>query len=127
MISTDRFEQVEVTSLDEVRAWLSVNYGRDESVWLVRFKKSVPNKFIDRLDLLDELLCYGWTDGIARKLDADRTMQLISPRKQQAWAQTYKDRVARLETEERMMPPVQKRSGARSSLGYGMPMRRLMR
>jgi uncharacterized protein YdeI (YjbR/CyaY-like superfamily) len=32
-------------------------------------------------------------------------MQLISPRKQQAWAQTYKDRAARLSAEGRMQAP----------------------
>jgi uncharacterized protein YdeI (YjbR/CyaY-like superfamily) len=102
MIPTGRFDQVEVASLGELRIWLASNHGRHEGVWLVRFKKNVPSKFIDRLDVLDELLCYGWIDGIARKLDADRTMQLISPRKQQAWSQSYKDRVARLEAEGRM-------------------------
>ena len=105
MIPTARFEQVEVTSLDQLRGWLSVNHARDESVWLVRFKKTVPAKFIDRLDVIDELLCYGWVDGIARRLDGERTMQLISPRKQQAWAQSYKERVARLQAAGRMREP----------------------
>ena len=82
MIPTERFEQVEVACLDALRAWLADNHQREESVWLIRYKKSVPAKFIDRLDLLDELLCYGWIDGVARKLDDQRTMQLISPRKQ---------------------------------------------
>ena len=105
MIPTERFEQVEVTSLDELRGWLCVNHDRDEGVWLVRFKKTVPAKFIDRLDVIDELLCYGWVDGIARRLDGERTMQLISPRKQQAWAQSYKERVARLQAAGRMREP----------------------
>jgi uncharacterized protein YdeI (YjbR/CyaY-like superfamily) len=38
------------------------------------------------------------------KLDDDRTMQLISQRQQQAWAQTYKTRAARLEAAGRMHP-----------------------
>ena len=105
MIPTERFEQVQVTNLDEVRQWLSANHARDEGVWLVRFKKNVPSKYIDRLDLLDELLCYGWIDGIARKLDDERTMQLIVPRRQQAWAQSYKERAARLEAEGRIEEP----------------------
>lgn len=105
MIATDRFEQVEVASLEALRAWLAANHGRAEGVWLVRFKKHVAGKFVDRLDVLDELLCHGWIDGIARKLDDDRTMQLIAPRRQQAWAQSYKDRVARLEAEGRMQAP----------------------
>ncbi|WP_376090831.1 YdeI family protein [Roseomonas sp. CCTCC AB2023176] len=105
MIPTERFEQVEVASLEELRAWLAAHHGQEESVWLVRYRKTVPAKFVDRLAVLDELLCFGWVDGLARKLDERRTMQLISPRRQQAWAQTYKDRAARLEAEGRMQAP----------------------
>jgi uncharacterized protein YdeI (YjbR/CyaY-like superfamily) len=105
MIDTDKFEKVEVESLAELRSWLSANHAQEASVWLVRYKKSTPSKFIDRLDALDELLCFGWIDGLARKLDDDRTMQLISPRRQQAWAQSYKNRVQKLEQEGRMQPP----------------------
>lgn len=36
--------------------------------------------------------------------DPARTMQLIAPRKQGIWAQTYKDRAARLIAEGRMRP-----------------------
>jgi uncharacterized protein YdeI (YjbR/CyaY-like superfamily) len=105
MIETDKFEKVELASLAELRSWLSANHTQEASVWLVRHKKTTPTKFIDRLDALDELLCFGWIDGLARKLDDERTMQLISPRRQQAWAQSYKDRVARLEQEGRMEAP----------------------
>lgn len=104
MIATDRYQKVQVESLAELRAWLEANHQREEGVWLVRFKKSVPSKFVDRLHALDELLCFGWVDGIARKLDDERTMQLITPRRQQAWSQSYKDRVARLEASGRMHP-----------------------
>lgn len=105
MIATERFEMVEITSLDMLRDWLVANHGRSESVWLIRYKENVPEKHVGRLAVLDELLCFGWVDGLARKLDQDRTMQLISPRRQQAWAQSYKDRVARLESEGRMAEP----------------------
>lgn len=105
MIPTHRFEQIEIASLEELRAWLGDHHTRDEGAWLVRYKKAVPGKFVDRLAVLDELLCWGWVDGLVRKLDDERTMQLISPRRQQAWAQSYKDRAARLEAEGRMQPP----------------------
>lgn len=105
MISTDRFDKVQVASLGDLAAWLAANHGRDDSVWMVRFKKNVPAKFIDRLDVIDELLRFGWVDGLARKLDGERTMQLISKRKQQAWSQSYKDRVVRLEAAGRMEAP----------------------
>lgn len=81
---TERFEQLQVASLDELAVWLAANHTCEKGVWLVRFKKNVPGKFINRLDVIDELLRFGWMDGIARKLDDERTMQLIFPRQQQA-------------------------------------------
>ncbi len=94
-----------VDSLEELHLWLSRNHGNTESVWLIRFKKSVPEKYLDRLDVLDELLCWGWVDGLARKLDDEQTMQLISQRRQQKWSKSYKDRVEELEAAGRMEGP----------------------
>ena len=96
-IPTERFEKVEIATVDELRDWLQVNYAREEGVWLVTGKKSAGERFIDRWDMLDQLLCFGWVDGIRRKLDETRTMQLITPRRQQTWALTYKERVKKLE------------------------------
>jgi uncharacterized protein YdeI (YjbR/CyaY-like superfamily) len=102
MIATDNFEKVEVASSLELREWLSQHHHQIQSVWLVTFKKSVPEKYLSTADVLDELLCFGWIDGIRRKLDENRTMQLISPRKSQHWAGTYKSRAANLIAEGRM-------------------------
>lgn len=87
MIPNDRFERIEIASLEELRAWLADHHTRDEGAWLVRYKKVATGKFVDRLAVLDELLCWGWVDGLARKLDDERTMQLITPRPQQAWTE----------------------------------------
>lgn len=102
MIQTDNFQKLEVASQLELRSWLELNHHQQESVWLVTFKKSVPDKYLSTSAVLDELLCFGWIDGIRRKLDDDRTMQLISPRKVEHWAKTYKDRAAKLIEEGKM-------------------------
>jgi uncharacterized protein YdeI (YjbR/CyaY-like superfamily) len=65
----------------------------------------VPEKYLSTSEVLDELLCFGWIDGIRRKLDDTRTMQLIAPRKVDHWAKTYKDRAARLIEEGKMQEP----------------------
>ncbi len=96
MIKTENFNQVQVESSDDLRAWLLAHHDQPESVWLVTFKKSVPEKYLSTSDVLDELISFGWIDGIRRKLDEDRTMQLISPRQAEHWTRTYKDRAARL-------------------------------
>lgn len=97
MTKTENFIQVEITSSAELRAWLLHNHSQKESIWLVTFKKEVPEKYVSIQEVLDQLLCFGWIDGIRRKLDHERTMQLIAPRKVEHWSQTYKLRFAKLE------------------------------
>ena len=67
MIQTESFLKVAIDSLEEMRRWLA------------RFKKSGPVIYVDLLDVLDEVHCRGWVDGLAHKMDDERTMQLISP------------------------------------------------
>ncbi len=102
MIRTEDFERVEVRSTEALRDWLLTHHEQSDSVWLVTFKKHTGASYISTGDVLDELLCFGWIDGIRRKLDADRTMQLIAPRRVQHWSKTYKERVASLTAAGRM-------------------------
>ena len=102
MIETENFQKIEVSSIQELSNWLEKNHHQKESVWLVTFKKIVPEKYLSTSDVLDLLLCYGWIDGVRRKLDGTRTMQLISPRRIEHWAKTYKDRAERLISEGKM-------------------------
>lgn len=102
MIQTENFQKVEVSSTQELRVWLEHHHTQKESVWLVSFKKTVPDKYLSTSQVLDELLCFGWIDGIRRKLDEHKTMQLISPRKVEHWAKSYKDRAAKLIEEGKM-------------------------
>ena len=102
MIKTENFNKIEITSAKELRDWLSTNYSQVEGVWLVTYKKAEKDKYVSREEVLDELLCFGWIDGIRRKLDDKKTMQLISPRRAQHWAKSYKDRVEKLIKGNRM-------------------------
>ncbi len=97
MIQTDNFEKVEITHKSQLRDWLEKNHTQSESIWLVTYKKEITAKYVSTSDVLDELLCFGWIDGIRRKWDHEKTMQLISPRKVQHWTKTYKERFAKLE------------------------------
>jgi len=98
MVKTENFEQVEITSPTQLRAWLTKNNTQKGSIWLVTFKKQTLEKYVSAQEVLDELLCFGWIDGIRRKVDESRTMQLIAPRQVEHWTKTYKDRYAKLES-----------------------------
>ncbi|MEO0913053.1 MAG: YdeI/OmpD-associated family protein [Pseudomonadota bacterium] len=102
---TKEFEQVEITSPEALHAWLTAHHAQEESVWLVTWKKASPGKYVSREAVLDALIAFGWIDGRRARRDDDRTMQLISPRRTQAWAESYKARAARLEAEGRMEAP----------------------
>lgn len=98
------YETVEVTSSTELRQWFEVHHQQPASIWLVTYKKAVPDKYLSAQAVLDEALCFGWIDGRRRKLDDQRTLQLLSPRKTGHWSKTYKDRVAQLTAAGRMHP-----------------------
>jgi len=102
MIKTENFEKVEIKAAHQLRSWLIKNHVQKEAVWLVTFKKTSKTKYVSRDEVLDELLCFGWIDGIRRKLDDDRTMQLIAPRRAKHWAKSYKERVKNLIAAKRM-------------------------
>lgn len=96
MLKTENFDKIEVASPEKLRSWLLRHHMQPESVWLVTYKKNNPDKYVSRWEMLDELICFGWIDGIRRKLDEDKTMQLISRRRAEHWAKTYKERAAKL-------------------------------
>jgi len=102
MIKSENFKKVEIHSSGQLRNWLFKNHHQDVSVWLVTYKKAETDKYVSRDEVLNELLCFGWIDGIRRKLDDKRTMQLISPRRVQHWAKSYKDRAKKLIEEKKM-------------------------
>jgi uncharacterized protein YdeI (YjbR/CyaY-like superfamily) len=102
MVKTENFVQIVVESAAQLRDWLQKNHIQKDSIWLLTYKKENKEKYVSVDEILDELLCFGWIDGVRRKLDEEKTMQLVAPRKVQHWTKTYKDRFAKLEKEGRM-------------------------
>lgn len=104
-IRTEDFAQVQVASVEQLRAWLGAHHTQHDSIWLVTWKKAAdPTRYVGREQVLDELLCVGWIDGVRRVLDDTRTMQLVGPRRVGHWARTYQVRAQRLIDTGRMLP-----------------------
>jgi uncharacterized protein YdeI (YjbR/CyaY-like superfamily) len=102
--SQDRFEHVEVASVDDLHRWLLDHHDQTAAVWLVTWKKAVQDRYVSSEQVLDELVAFGWIDGIRRRVDDERTRQLVSPRRTQPWARSYCRRAERLLAEGRMQP-----------------------
>ena len=102
----DYYEQVEVTSRSDWRSWLATHYQQSESIWLVTYKKHTGSRYLPYDAIVEEALCFGWIDSLPRRLDDERTMLLLSPRKPKSvWSKLNKERVAKLTEQNLMMPP----------------------
>lgn len=99
----DLLERVEVTSRAEWRTWLKKNHTRTTGIWLVSYKKVVPQKYLNWNHIVEEALCFGWIDSTARGLDAERSMIHVCPRKPKSvWSKVNKARVEELIASKRM-------------------------
>ncbi len=93
---TQNHARVEIASRVELRQWFAENHSQAASIWLVTWKKGDP-RHLPYNDIVEEALSFGWVDSLPRKLDAARSMLLLSPRRpNSAWSKPNKDRVARL-------------------------------
>ncbi|MEJ2128318.1 MAG: YdeI/OmpD-associated family protein [Woeseiaceae bacterium] len=93
------FPRREFRSRQDLRDWLDANHATADTFWLVSFKKHRADHYVPYTELVEELLCYGWVDTRTRRLDEDRTMYLVAPRKPgSTWSASNKKRVARLES-----------------------------
>lgn len=99
----DTLERVEVSDRAAWRAWLRRHHARSTGIWLVTFKQHVTGRHLPYAAIVEEALCFGWIDSVPRKLDADRTMLYLSPRKPRSvWSAANKARVAQLIAAKRM-------------------------
>lgn len=105
MSKLNQYTQVEVISRQHWRDWLAANYQQSESIWLVTYKKHTGSQYLAYDAIVEEALCFGWIDSLPRRLDENRTMLLLSPRKPKSvWSKLNKERAAVLIKEGRMMP-----------------------
>lgn len=105
-VAGEHLERLEIASGNDLRDWLRQNHGKSESIWLVTWKKTDLMRHVPYDAIVDELLCFGWIDSLPRKLDDDRSMLLISPRKAKSnWSKVNRDKVERLMTAGLMQAP----------------------
>lgn len=65
----------------EWRTWLEEYHDKKTEIWLRRFKKATGKPSISYDDLVEECLCFGWIDGVVKRLDEESNVQRITPRR----------------------------------------------
>lgn len=65
----------------DFRKWLEKNHDKEPELILRLYKKHAKHKGIGYREALDESLCWGWIDGVVKRLDDDSFQQRYTPRK----------------------------------------------
>ena len=93
----DSYEQFYPKDRKAWRSWLSKNFDKSPGIWLIYYKTGKSKPRLPYADVVEEALCFGWIDSLPRKLDEERSMLLLTPRKPKSvWSDINKERVAHL-------------------------------
>src|SRR4051812_23407101 len=87
------------------RAWLEEHHESETEVLVGFFKKHTGRQRMTWSEAVDEALCFGWIDGIGRRVDDERNTIRFTPRKPSSiWSTVNVKKVAALTEQGRMRP-----------------------
>ncbi|MDR3144345.1 MAG: YdeI/OmpD-associated family protein [Puniceicoccales bacterium] len=93
------------TSSEEWRAWLEENACRRREIWVLFPYKCARRPGISYLEALEEALCFGWIDGIAKRYDEDILSRRFSQRvAKSSWSEVNKQHARILIASGKMAP-----------------------
>jgi uncharacterized protein YdeI (YjbR/CyaY-like superfamily) len=80
------------------RTWLEANHDTQRGVWLCSWRTDTGKPVCPYPDVVEEALCFGWIDSTVNRLDEDRGLQLVTPRRPRStWTRLNRRRVAAME------------------------------
>lgn len=89
--------RLHVERIEEWRNWLESNHLTENEIWLVFHKRDAGDYQLDYIETVEEALCFGWIDGISKKMDHSTKAQRFTPRRKNShWTELNKERVRRL-------------------------------
>jgi uncharacterized protein YdeI (YjbR/CyaY-like superfamily) len=96
-------ETIEPGSPEDFARWLAEHGWSKQEIWVAIYKKASGKQRVTYPQLVETALCYGWIDGLAKSIDAEKYAQRFSPRRRNSnWTETNKAIARRLIAEGRM-------------------------
>ncbi|MBM3817595.1 MAG: hypothetical protein FJW14_01065 [Acidimicrobiia bacterium] len=88
------------------RAWLQTHHASSPGVWVIFHKAHTGKPSLAYEDFVREALCFGWIDSLGKRLDDDRFLRKVTPRRPTSkWSDLNRTRWKALEAEGRLAPP----------------------
>jgi len=92
-------------SAPDFRQWLEANHAGVRELWVGFFKKASGRRGLTYAEAVDEALCFGWIDGLKKRVDDRSYTHRFTPRKPKSnWSRTNIQHVERLTKAGRMRP-----------------------
>jgi uncharacterized protein YdeI (YjbR/CyaY-like superfamily) len=86
-------------------AWLSEHHADRDELWVGYWKKATGRPSLTWEESVDEALCFGWIDGIRRRIDDEAyTIRFTPRRKGSVWSSRNMERYAEMDAQERVHP-----------------------
>lgn len=106
---------------EELRAWLEKNHATERELWVGYYRKGSGRQSITWPESVDEALCFGWIDGIRKRVDAESYANRFTPRRPRSvWSAVNIGRVEELTRAGRMRPEGLKAFEARTENRSGI-------
>lgn len=88
------------------RKWLENSHDSAGELWVGFYNKKSGKTAMTYPEAVDESLCWGWIDGVKKKVDEERYTNRFTPRKPVSkWSDANLRRYAELDTEGRIAEP----------------------
>jgi uncharacterized protein YdeI (YjbR/CyaY-like superfamily) len=89
----------------ELRAWFEENHDRAQELWVGFHKKATGRPSITWPEAVDQALCFGWIDGIRKRVDDASYTNRFTPRRPgSTWSAVNVKRVGELSALGLMRP-----------------------
>ena len=103
------------------RAWLEAHHDREDVVWVGYWKKATGRPSLTWEESVDEALCFGWIDGIRRRIDEDAYTIRFTPRRAgSTWSRRNVERFEALRAEGLIRPSGEEAWSARTDANTGI-------
>ncbi|MEO9483605.1 MAG: YdeI/OmpD-associated family protein [Ekhidna sp.] len=90
---------------DHFRKWLEENHEQESELWVGYYKKATGRPSITWPESVDQALCFGWIDGIRKRLDDESYQIRFTPRKPNShWSNVNIRKIKNLKKENLLMP-----------------------
>jgi uncharacterized protein YdeI (YjbR/CyaY-like superfamily) len=90
-------KQLYVANQEQWRQWLSEYHAKEAGIWLVFYKKQTGTPTIEYEAAVEEALCFGWIDGVIKKIDEARYARKFTPRRDRSkWSSLNKQRAEKM-------------------------------